>query len=206
MRYLRGRHMRGQNLLLAAGLVVLGVVVVMTLDRFMTSEENGNRPSSQVYLTEERTVVGSRRGSDMEGASSQLAADGSKTESESSSTSRSKNRPYSFASGSKVFSNGSTRAEEAVNQDMRDLVSSSKVLVRLFGTADGDFIYHQQYGWMKFDNGEWTVLNPFELPHSLQDMFPQLCEYPIASGGGGGDAEFNREDWTANPQGQEEDA
>ena len=93
-----------------------------------------------------------------------------------------------------------------MNQDMRDLVSSSKVLVRLFGTADGDFIYHQQYGWMKFDNGEWTVLNPFELPHSLQDMFPQLCEYPIASGGGGGDAEFNREDWTANPQGQEEDA
>ncbi len=204
MRRFRGRQMSGQNMLLAAGLVVLGVVVVMTLNRFMTRDDGANRQSSQVYLTDERTVVGSHQSTVPVAASSAGSEDESATRGNSASASQRRNRPFSYSSGSKLFASSSSTKADAVNQDMRDMISSSKVLVRLFGTADGDFIYHQTYGWMQFKDGAWSVLDPFDLPDNLHELFPQLCQYPAASGGGGGDAAFNRDDWTANPQGQED--
>lgn len=194
---------RGQNLVLSAGIVVLGIFVTFGLSRFMAEEESSNEEALEsVYLTQENTAMGGASQSRRPGVESgSPSIETVEAGVESFSTTH---RCFSFHSGSRLFGSNALSAKEsepgAIHGEMRDFISSDLIEIRLLGTAEGDFVYHRQFGWMKYSDGEWRAMDPFELPEFLKESYPQLCRYELATGGGGGDASFHRSLWMADPQ------
>lgn len=203
----RRSSMRGQNLVLAAGLTVLGIVVVLTLREFMTRDDGARRTTDPRYLVDERTVTGRRRtatsaapdGTVVASAEGGADAGSGRTGSGTGSpVSSARQRTFSHRGGSAVFASRDGALPRALNPDLRDMVASPEVLVRLLGTAQGDFIYHREYGWMRFVDGHWEPVDPYRLPEDLKTMYPALCGVNTASGDGGGDAQFSRTDWSSS--------
>lgn len=211
----RRSSMRGQNLVLAAGLTVLGIVVVLTLREFMASDDTVRRPADPRYLVDERTVTGRRRTATAVTADGAVVASadggadaggGAGGSASGGSASLSRRRTFSHRGGSTVFASRDGALPRALNPDLRDMVASPEVLVRLLGTPQGDFIYHREYGWMRFVDGHWEPVDPYRLPEDLKTMYPALCGVNTAPGGGGGDAQFSRTDWSSTLGLVEEDS
>jgi hypothetical protein len=181
---------RGQNLVLAVGAVALGVVVALTLRPFFTRDEAQQAdPRRRVsYLTDTSAAVSTRRlQAARSGASAVPAPPGP------SGGAPSGGRTFSMAGGSRLF--GGTGAglwsagredEGALHTPLRDLVASPDVAVRLFGTPEGDFVFHRVHGWMRFENGQWVPIAADVLPASIRALFPDLRAGSGAGAGAGG--------------------
>jgi len=194
--------MQGQNLVLAAGVVVLGVVVIMTLQRFLTSDENTKPPAESRYLTDERTVVRVPTSDQSFDTGAHRRNGPSTTGRTGGAVAGTGRSSVSYAGVSRALAGSTSDAVgEALHAGLRDVAASTAIVVRLFGTAFGDFVYHRDSGWLQFVDGEWRRLDPFDLPRLLHELYPDLCLPEAAAGGGGGDGSFDRARWVAQPQG-----
>lgn len=79
------------------------------------------------------------------------------------------------------------------------------ILVRAFGLPEGDYVYHRDRGWMRFDGQGWVLVRLQDLPPALARAYPDLMDRaarvrggmpaPRAAGGAGGDGEAALPAW-----------
>ncbi len=169
IRRVRGWCRRGNT----AAVVAVGlffVVIVVNTVRYFVSRPEPKPPPSLVYLSDEQTVM-NLRSPMLDASAAALRGD----------------RVFSRIFGSRVFGSGTGLGSVfegvgAHRDEVGNIVASHKVRVRLFGTPQGDFLFHSEHGWLHYMAGSWRPVAVRDLPEGIRKLYPRYCLEPERKG------------------------
>lgn len=196
------RRARGNTPLVTAWLLLLLGLVSLTLYRAATRQDSPARPRREVYLSDEVGAVAAARRARREQTEAVIA--------KARRARKARQGSFRHADAAALFAGLTGAGDRAVHQETRDLLASPDILLRLFGTPDGDFLFHRRLGWLRYIGGQWIPMRPDELPGALRDAHPDLVGAagpgggPGAVAGAGGDAAFQAEQWMGGAGAAEE--
>jgi len=149
---------RGQTAVVVAGALVFAVIVIGTIRHFV-ARPAPVEPPRPVYLSDERTAVDTNRGM---ASATPWAATGRTV--------------FSRSFAERVFGPGAGSDGDGPHRSkLGNLGGDSAVLVRLFDTPDGDFLYHTEHGWLHFADGAWHPMAIRDLPTDIRTLYPRFC-------------------------------
>lgn len=166
---------------MGGGFLALGLLATL-LRLFSAPEDAAPRPSrpSSTYLHESTGAMSSRRDEARRRRAEQAAR----------VMAARRGQGFEHARSSRIFTVPG-RGDAARREELRDLLTSDDVLIRLFGRPEGDFLFHRTHGWLTFRDGEWLPVEPGALPAWIRTAYPAEADYRATDT----DRGFLAEDW-----------